>query len=68
MKIVYLWLARRVYAICRILKRPLRTIFHLGYPPDETGAGIRRHPRFPGGTGAAEARAEVEGSNFSLVP
>lgn len=68
MKVVYLWLDRSIYAICRILKQLLRTAFYLNYPPDEMGVGIKRHPRLPRGTGTTEARAEVEGSNFSLIP
>lgn len=83
MRLVYFLLAESAYVffglifdICRSLSDRIATICHRQYPldsnpddsPDTAGGSIRRRPPRPGGTGEAQARPEVEGSNFSLVP
>lgn len=54
------------------LYRAFRSRWLTSFPPDflppSTGAGVRLPKPRPGSSGAAEAKAEVEGSSFSSVP
>lgn len=78
MRPIYFLLAEGAYAIGRAISDICRTVrlatsrWHFppdeDFPSDETDAGVRRRPLRPGGTDAAQARPEIEGSNFSLVP
>jgi hypothetical protein len=76
MRLVYFLLAEGVYAFFGLIFdvcRSLSTLCNRHNPdvddsPDTAGGSVRRRPPRPGGTGEAQARPEVEGSNFSAVP
>lgn len=63
---------RAISQICRYLSRLGRSSYwHFppdDFPSDETDAKVRNRPPHPGGTDSAQARPEVEGRDFSLVP
>lgn len=42
--------------------------FPKDFPPPSTRTGVRLPKPRPGSSGAAEAKAEVEGSPFSIIP
>lgn len=75
MKIAYLLLASGAWGLCcavfniyRALREGLGTSNYRDFPPDEAAAGVRNRQPRPGGTGEAQARPEVEGSPYSVVP
>jgi hypothetical protein len=75
MRLIYLVLAGGACSLSIVaiqLYRAFRarclTSFRRDFPPPSTGARVRLPKPRPGSSGAAEAKAEVEGSPFSIVP
>lgn len=79
MQFIYFLLAEGAYGFLRAIFDIYQALTHLSrryrwYPPDEdfpdgdAEAGVRNRPPHPGGTDSAQARPEVEGKDFSLVP
>lgn len=79
MQLIYFLLAEGAYGFFRTIFDIYQALAHRSrvyrwYPPNDdlpngdAEAGVRNRPPHPGGTDSLEARPEVEGRNFSLVP
>ncbi|HAZ49702.1 MAG TPA: hypothetical protein DDW76_28055 [Cyanobacteria bacterium UBA11369] len=79
MQFIYFLLAEGAYGFLRAIFDIYQALAHLWkryrwYPPDDdfpdgdAEAGVRNRPPRPGGSNAAQAKPEVEGRNFSVVP
>ncbi|MFB2983948.1 hypothetical protein [Microseira sp. BLCC-F43] len=79
MQFIYFLLAESAYGFLRAIFDIYHAITHLSsryrwYPPDDdfpdgdADAGVRNRPPHPGGIDSAQARPEVEGKDFSVVP
>jgi hypothetical protein len=75
MKLMYFLLAGGAFSfsiaafqLYRAFKSRWLSSFPKDFPPPSTRTGVRLPKPRPGSSGAAEAKAEVEGSPFSIVP
>lgn len=79
MQFIYFLLAEGTYGFLRAIFDIYQALAHRSmryrwyprdddFPDGDANAGVRNRSPHPGGTDSAQARPEVEGRDFSLVP